>query len=85
MKNLTCLANARCLRRRLSVRQTVEEVSGHVRVIAATKSEAGKRTFALPAFLVDELAAHVAAHRPGAGPDDLVFLGPKGRHPPSEL
>ena len=36
------------------------------------------RTFALPAFLVDELAAHLAAHRPGAGPDDLVFLGPKG-------
>ena len=66
------------LRRRLSVRQTVEEVSGHVRVVAATKSEAGKRTFALPAFLVDELAAHIAAHRPGAGPDDLVFLGPKG-------
>jgi integrase len=66
------------LRRRLSVRQTVEEVGGHVRVVAATKSEAGKRTFALPAFLVDELAAHIAAHRPGASPDDLVFLGPKG-------
>jgi integrase len=66
------------LRRRLSVRQTVEEVSGHVRVVAATKSEAGKRTFALAAFLVDELAAHVAAHRSGAGADDLVFLGPKG-------
>lgn len=66
------------LRRTLSVRQTVEEVSGHVRVVPATKSEAGKRTFALPAFLVDELAAHVAVHRPGAGPDDLVFLGPKG-------
>lgn len=66
------------LRRRLSVRQTVEEVSGHVRVVAATKSEAGKRTFALPAFLVDELAAHLGAHRPGAGPEDLVFLGPKG-------
>lgn len=66
------------LRRRLSVRQTVEEVGGHVRVVAATKSEAGKRTFALPGFLVDELAAHIAAHRPGAGPDALVFLGPKG-------
>lgn len=66
------------LRRRLSVRQTVEEVSGHVRVIAATKSEAGRRTFALPAFLVDELAAHVARYRPKAGVDDLVFLGPRG-------
>jgi integrase len=66
------------LRRRLSVRQTVEEVSGHVRVIAATKSEAGKRTFALPAFLVDELAAHLSAHRRGALADGLVLLGPKG-------
>lgn len=66
------------LRRRLSIRQTVEEVSGHVRVVEATKSEAGRRTFALPAFLVDELAAHVARHRPKAGTDDLVFLGPRG-------
>ncbi len=66
------------LRRRLGVRQTVEEVSGHVRVVAATKSEAGKRAFALPAFLVDELAAHLAAYRPGAAPADLVFLGSKG-------
>jgi len=66
------------LRRRLSVCQTVEEVSGHVRVVAATKTEAGRRTFALPVFLVDELAAHLAEYRPGAAPDDLVFLGPKG-------
>lgn len=66
------------LRRRVRVQQTVEEVSGHVRVVAATKSEAGKRAFALPAFLVDELADHLATHRPGVGPDDLVFVGPKG-------
>lgn len=65
------------LRRRIRVEQTVEEVSGHVRVAAATKSEAGKRSFALPAFLVDELAAHLAAHRQGFTSDDLVFLGPK--------
>lgn len=66
------------LRRRPSVRQTVEEVSGRVRVVGAAKSEAGLRTVALPAFLVDELAAHLARHRPGADADDLVFLGPKG-------
>jgi integrase len=41
------------LRLRIRVEQTVEEVSGHVRVVAATKSEAGKRSFALPAFLVE--------------------------------
>lgn len=63
------------LRRRIRVEQTVEEVSGHVRVAAATKSEAGKRSFALPAFLIDELAAHLAAHRQGFTSDDLVFLG----------
>lgn len=66
------------LRRRLSVRQTVEEVGGHIRVVEATKSEAGRRTFALPPFLVDELAAHVARHRLEAEPGDLVFLGPRG-------
>jgi integrase len=65
------------LRRRVSVRQTVEEVNGRVRVVDSTKSEAGKRTFALPTFLVDELAAHVTSCRPGAVTDDLIFLGPK--------
>jgi integrase len=66
------------LRRRIRIEQTVEEVSGHVRVVAATNSEAGRRSFALPAFLVDELAAHLATHRQGFSSDDLVFLGPKG-------
>lgn len=66
------------LRRCIRVKQTVEEVSGHVRVVAATKSEAGKRSFALPAFLFDELAAHLATHRQGFTSEDLVFLDPKG-------
>jgi integrase len=66
------------LRRRIRVEQTVEEVSGHARVVAATKSQAGKRAFALPQFIVDELAAHLVTHRPGAGGEGLVFLGPKG-------
>ena len=66
------------LRRRLSVRQTVEEVSGHVQIVASTKTEASRRSFALPAFLVEQIAAHLAQHRPDAGPDGLVFLGPKG-------
>ncbi|MBA2282003.1 MAG: site-specific integrase [Acidimicrobiia bacterium] len=72
------VADVDFLRRRIRVEQTVEEISGHVRVVAATKSEAGKRSFALPEFLVDELAAHLATHRQGVAPDDLVFLGPKG-------
>lgn len=49
-----------------------------MRVVAATKSEAGSRRFALPALLVDELAAHLATLRPAVAAEDLVFLGPKG-------
>ena len=66
------------LRRRISVVQTVEEVGGRVEVVEHTKTDAARRSFSLPAFLVDELAAHLAAHRPNAEPDDLVFIGAKG-------
>jgi integrase len=39
---------------------------------------ASRRTFAIPASLVDELAAHIAEHRPGVAPGDLVFIGRRG-------
>ena len=42
------------------------------------KSEAGRRTVALPATLVDELERHRTDHRPGAGEDDFVFVSPTG-------
>lgn len=52
---------------------------------AATSGSSGargpkraRRAFALPAFLVDELAAHLTEHRSGVEPADLVFLGPRG-------
>jgi len=32
----------------------------------------------VPPFLVDRLAAHIAAYRPTSDPDALVFVGPKG-------
>jgi len=32
----------------------------------------------VPAFLIDELARHISNHRPGTGPDDLVFTGAQG-------
>jgi integrase len=66
------------LRRRLSIRQTIEEVAGTVTIVEATKTEAGRRTMAVPSMLVDELARHLAEHRRGADGDDLVFLGPRG-------
>ena len=63
--------------RAISVHQTLAEVGGIVE-IAPTKSRASRRTLSAPPFLIDELARHLAEHRPGAGPDDLVFVGARG-------
>ncbi|MGH8996061.1 MAG: tyrosine-type recombinase/integrase [Acidimicrobiales bacterium] len=65
------------LRRAISVHQTLAEVGGVVEV-APTKSSASRRTLSAPPFLIDELARHLAEHRSGAGPDDLVFVGARG-------
>ena len=66
------------LLRTVSVSQTVEEVSGHIQVVAATKTAASRRRFSIPTFLVERLSAHAAEHRPDTGPDDLLFVGAKG-------
>ena len=66
------------LTRTLHVRQTVEEVSGRVRVVPATKSDASRRSLAVPPAVTDALARHVAAFRPDAVPEDLIFLGGRG-------
>lgn len=66
------------LRRRISIVQTLEEVAGVTTIVDATKTEAGRRTIAVPAFVTDAIAAHLASHRPGIEPDDLVFVGPRG-------
>lgn len=42
--------------------------------IDAPKSEAGRRTVVLPAFVAQELRRHLAECRPTAGVDDLVFV-----------
>jgi len=65
------------LRRTLTVRQTIAEVEGHL-IVADTKSRSSRRTLSVPSFLIDELAEHLAAHRPGTGLDDLVFTNPEG-------
>jgi integrase len=65
------------LRRSISVHQTLAEIGGIIQV-APTKSRASRRTLSAPPFLIDELAGHLAEHRPGAGPDDLVFVGARG-------
>ena len=59
----------------IRIRQTISEVEGVLR-IADAKSKPSRRTIAIPEFLLDELAAHLA--REGRHePDDLVFTGPK--------
>jgi len=57
-------------------RQTVELKTGEL-VTGPPKSDAGKRTVAIPAVLVDELRAHLKEYGQ-AGDDGLVFVGPKG-------
>lgn len=68
------------LRRTVTVAQVVEEVAGHVRVITGeAKSSDSLRTIAAPAFLLDELARHLAEHRHRAALDHTapVFVGPR--------
>lgn len=64
--------------RMLQVEQSVEEVSGEVRVVPELKSSASRRRFAIPQVLADEVATHIERHRPGARPDDLLFIGSRG-------
>jgi integrase len=65
------------LRRTLAVRQTIAEVEGRL-LVAETKSRSSRRTLSVPRFLTEELAEHLARHRPGAIPTDLVFTNPEG-------
>lgn len=66
------------LKATVTVTQTVQEVAGKVSIVAATKSASSRRTLTVPRFLLDALDEHIAAHRHGAGPDDLVFTGSGG-------
>jgi len=63
------------LRRSLTVAEALSEVRGQVR-LAPPKTAAARRQIALPKFLVDELAAHLAQWPSGA--DGFVFTAPKG-------
>jgi integrase len=53
----------------------VELVDGSL-VTGPPKSEAGKRTVTLPAFLLPQLVTHLEQFTP-PGDDSLVFVGPK--------
>jgi integrase len=64
------------LRRTLTVSETIAEVNGKL-LPASTKSEAGRRTLAVPPSLMAMLAEHLAA-RGRPGPDELIFTAPAG-------
>lgn len=70
------LRNVDMLRREVTFAQALQEVDGVKTVKPYGKTRSSRRTVALPAELVDELAAHLA--RNPAGRDELVFRGPKG-------
>ncbi|MGH9104942.1 MAG: tyrosine-type recombinase/integrase [Acidimicrobiales bacterium] len=67
------------LRRTVTVAQVVEETAGHLAIVSEAKTAAGLRTLSVPAFLIEELAQHLAHHRREASgdPDALVFVGPR--------
>lgn len=64
------------LHRRVRVAEQVLDVNGH-RWFDAPKTDAGVRTVALPAFLVEVLVEHIARYSQ-PGPEGLVFVMPEG-------
>lgn len=64
------------LHRTVTVAEIVTEVNGQLD-IGPPKTEAGRRTVVLSAFLIDELAAYLDL-RGEIGPEDLVFPAVKG-------
>lgn len=64
----------------VTVAQTIEEVAGHLRIVAEAKTKGSVRTLAAPVFVLNELARHLAEYRgaPRADSDELVFVGPRG-------
>jgi integrase len=64
------------LARRLEVAEQLVERDGEL-VLAPLKTKASRRTVTLPAFVIDELAAHASAIG-SALRDELVFTAPEG-------
>jgi integrase len=66
------------LHRTITVEEQAIELSGGSVVFGPPKTEAGRRTVALPKELVPMLEAHLAAYV-GPEPDALLFTSPDGR------
>lgn len=63
------------LERSLTVSQTINEAGGKVERQKTAKTAVSRRTVSLPAFLVDDLAQHLAEYPTDNG---FVFTGPAG-------
>ena len=63
------------LRRRLTVTQTLSDVAGEL-IVGPPKTDAARRTITLPAFLADELGAHLGQYH--SGTSDFVFTSSEG-------
>ncbi len=67
------------LARTLTVAEQLTRGTGGRMVLGAPKSQAGRRTLAVPAPLMDTLSAHVARRGlTGADVDELLFVGTEG-------
>jgi integrase len=51
------------MRHTVTIAQTVEELSGHMRIVPEAKTRSSLRTLAVPVFLMDELTRHLQQHR----------------------
>jgi integrase len=70
------ISDVNFLGRTVTISQTISEVGGRLE-IAATKTQASRRTLSVPDFLLAELAAHLD-RRGRPAQDELLFTGPKG-------
>nr|WTB31837.1 tyrosine-type recombinase/integrase [Streptomyces sp. NBC_00830] len=64
----------------LRVRRNVAELHSGKRLVKGPKSAAGKRTVAIPAVIVTDLATHLAVLAE-PGPDGRIFIGAKKATP----
>ena len=63
---------------RITVHQTLVEIPSKPLTFGPPKTAAGRRTIALPAFVIDALRHHLAHHTP-PGPHTLIFTTPTGQ------
>jgi integrase len=61
----------------VTVAESASVLAGGLRHVGPPKSDAGRRTVAIPPHIVPALEQHLE-HYSEAGPEGLVFVGPKG-------